>query len=93
MINLENYEVWFLTGSQHLYGPETLKQVDEDSRQIAQGQRAFVQLAVAHAGERSLHPLLLRAAAARAVNGVAEQRVLQVVHVHADLVRAPGLQA
>jgi len=27
--------VWFLTGSQGLYGPETLAQVDEQSRQIA----------------------------------------------------------
>ena len=35
MTDLKNYEVWFVTGSQHLYGPETLKQVDEDSKQIA----------------------------------------------------------
>ncbi len=28
-------EVWFVTGSQHLYGEETLKQVDRDSREIA----------------------------------------------------------
>ena len=28
-------EVWFLTGSQGLYGPETLQQVAEQSRQIA----------------------------------------------------------
>ena len=30
-----NYEVWFVTGSQHLYGKETLKQVDKDSEEIA----------------------------------------------------------
>lgn len=35
MENLKNFEVWFITGSQHLYGDETLKQVDSDSRQIA----------------------------------------------------------
>jgi L-arabinose isomerase len=35
MINLKEYEVWFVTGSQHLYGPETLKQVAEHSREIA----------------------------------------------------------
>ncbi|HDP67384.1 MAG TPA: L-arabinose isomerase [Candidatus Marinimicrobia bacterium] len=29
------YEVWFVTGSQQLYGDETLKQVAEHSRQIA----------------------------------------------------------
>jgi len=28
-------EVWFLTGSQHLYGPETLGRVAEDARRIA----------------------------------------------------------
>ncbi|CAI9410776.1 L-arabinose isomerase [Aestuariimicrobium sp. T2.26MG-19.2B] len=29
--------VWFVTGSQHLYGPETLRQVAEQSRQVAEG--------------------------------------------------------
>src|SRR5471030_2805165 len=37
MINLKEYEVWFITGSQHLYGEETLKQVAEHSQQIARG--------------------------------------------------------
>jgi len=32
---LKQLEVWFVTGSQHLYGPETLKQVAEDSQKIA----------------------------------------------------------
>ena len=31
----QNLEVWFVTGSQHLYGPETLKQVAADSQTIA----------------------------------------------------------
>jgi L-arabinose isomerase len=30
-------EIWFLTGSQHLYGPETLKQVAVNSQAIAGG--------------------------------------------------------
>ena len=30
-----NSEVWFVTGSQHLYGPETLKLVGEHSQKIA----------------------------------------------------------
>ena len=34
--NLKSFEVWFVTGSQHLYGPETLKQVDEHSAKIAE---------------------------------------------------------
>ncbi len=35
MIDLSTYEVWFLTGSQHLYGPETLEQVAAHSTEIA----------------------------------------------------------
>ncbi len=35
MINLKSLEVWFVTGSQHLYGEETLKQVADHSQQIA----------------------------------------------------------
>jgi len=33
--DLNQYEVWFVTGSQHLYGEETLKQVAEHSTEIA----------------------------------------------------------
>jgi L-arabinose isomerase len=35
MIDLKQYEAWFITGSQHLYGAETLKQVAANSKQIA----------------------------------------------------------
>jgi len=35
MIDLKEFEVWFVTGSQHLYGEETLKKVAEHSQQIA----------------------------------------------------------
>ncbi len=35
MINLKQLQVWFVTGSQHLYGPETLKQVAAHSQEIA----------------------------------------------------------
>ena len=34
--NLKELEVWFVTGSQHLYGEETLKQVDKNSKEIAE---------------------------------------------------------
>ena len=33
--SLKQSEVWFVTGSQHLYGPETLKQVAGNSQKIA----------------------------------------------------------
>ncbi len=35
MIDLKQYEVWFVTGSQHLYGSKTLEQVAVDSQAIA----------------------------------------------------------
>jgi L-arabinose isomerase len=34
--DLKDFEVWFVTGSQHLYGQETLNQVAKDSTEIAQ---------------------------------------------------------
>jgi L-arabinose isomerase len=34
--DLKSYEVWFLTGSQDLYGEETLKQVAEQSQAVAE---------------------------------------------------------
>jgi L-arabinose isomerase len=36
MFDLKKLEVWFITGSQHLYGPETLKKVAEDSRNMVE---------------------------------------------------------
>jgi L-arabinose isomerase len=36
MFSGERQEVWFLTGSQHLYGERTLARVAEDSRKIAE---------------------------------------------------------
>jgi L-arabinose isomerase len=35
--DLKTFEVWFLTGSQGLYGEETLKQVAEQSKQVVAG--------------------------------------------------------
>jgi len=37
MIDLKAFEVWFVTGSQHLYGEETLKIVAEHAQHIAAG--------------------------------------------------------
>ena len=49
MINLKQLEVWFVTGSQHLYGPETLKQVAAHSQEIA----AALERRARHPGARS----------------------------------------
>ena len=37
-----NKEIWFVTGSQHLYGDETLKQVEVHSKEVAAGLDAKV---------------------------------------------------
>ncbi len=37
MTDLKQFEVWFVTGSQHLYGDAALKEVANHSSQIAQG--------------------------------------------------------
>ncbi|WP_026819845.1 L-arabinose isomerase [Arthrobacter castelli] len=44
--SLEPYEVWFLTGSQSLYGEDVLRQVAEQSRQIAKELDAAAELPV-----------------------------------------------
>ena len=36
MIKLDAFEFWFLTGSQDLYGDETLRQVAEDSKKVVE---------------------------------------------------------
>jgi len=46
MINLKTFEVWFVTGSQHLYGEETLNLVAEHSKAIAAGLDADNQIPV-----------------------------------------------
>jgi len=46
MIDFKQFEVWFVTGSQHLYGEEVLKQVDEDSQKIVDALNQTGKLAV-----------------------------------------------
>lgn len=46
MIELKQYEVWFVTGSQHLYGPKTLKQVAANSQEIAKALDASAEIPV-----------------------------------------------
>lgn len=36
MLRVKNYEFWFVTGSQHLYGADALKKVEEDSKKIVE---------------------------------------------------------
>ncbi len=46
MINFKQLEIWFVTGSQHLYGEETLKQVAEHSQTIAKELNEATQIPV-----------------------------------------------
>ena len=43
-------EIWFVTGSQHLYGPETLDQVAKNSQEIVKGlnKSAFIPLQIVY---------------------------------------------
>lgn len=36
ILDLKQFEIWFVTGSQDLYGEETLRQVDEHTKEISQ---------------------------------------------------------
>jgi len=44
MKKLQELEVWFVTGSQHLYGPEALAQVADNARKIAESLDAEVSI-------------------------------------------------
>src|ERR1035437_10223087 len=46
MKNLKELEVWFVTGSQHLYGEEVLKKVAEHSQEITSSMDAAKQIPV-----------------------------------------------
>ncbi|HET7898556.1 MAG TPA: hypothetical protein VFL47_12810, partial [Flavisolibacter sp.] len=46
MKDLKHLEVWFVTGSQHLYGEETLKQVAAHSEEIARSLDGAAQIPV-----------------------------------------------
>ncbi|MGY6497811.1 MAG: L-arabinose isomerase [Microcella sp.] len=44
--DLSTYEVWFLTGSQNLYGDETLRQVAEQSKEVVAGLEAATSIPI-----------------------------------------------
>jgi L-arabinose isomerase len=46
MIELGQYEVWFITGSQHLYGEQALQQVADDAEKIVAGLNASSRIPV-----------------------------------------------
>ena len=46
MLDISQKEIWFVTGSQHLYGDETLRQVAKNSQEIVKGFNASSQLPI-----------------------------------------------
>lgn len=54
MINLQEKQIWFFTGSQHLYGEKVLRTVAENSRKIVEGLRAAKQIPL----DLTLQPVL-----------------------------------
>ena len=67
MIDLSALEVWFVTGSQHLYGPETLRAVEAHSAEIARtlGKSAQIPVRImtkpVMTSSESIHKLCLEA--------------------------------
>ena len=71
MIDFTNLEAWFITGSQHLYGPETLKQVEGHATSVARALGASPQMPVkivskpVMTSRESIHQLCLDANSSR----------------------------
>jgi L-arabinose isomerase len=76
MIDLKKFEVWFVTGSQHLYGQETLDKVAQHSREIADGFAKSISIPVSVAFKPvlttadSIHQLCLEANNAKNCIGI-----------------------
>jgi L-arabinose isomerase len=71
MIDFSKLEVWFVAGSQHLYGPETLKQVEEHATAIVRSLGQSTQIPVkivskpVMTSRESIHELCLDANSAK----------------------------
>ena len=76
MIDLASLEVWFVTGSQHLYGPETLKKVEDHTAEMVRALSAAPQIPVkvvakpVMTGAESIQQLCLEANAKKTCAGV-----------------------
>jgi L-arabinose isomerase len=67
MIDFSHLEAWFVPGSQHLYGPETLKQVEDHATTIVRGLSASSEIPLnivakpVMTSRESIHQLCLEA--------------------------------
>ena len=55
MTIFDNYEVWFVIGSQHLYGPETLRQVTQHAEHVVKALNTEAKLLATHYQQSNLH--------------------------------------
>ncbi|MGQ9592041.1 MAG: L-arabinose isomerase [Planctomycetota bacterium] len=46
MIDLQEFEAWFVAGSQHLYGPEALQRVEENAKKVAAALDGFPEIPI-----------------------------------------------
>jgi L-arabinose isomerase len=76
MIDFAKLEVWFVTGSQHLYGPETLKQVEAHAATMARALGNSPQIPVpvvckpVMTSSESIHELCLEASRSKNCVGI-----------------------
>jgi L-arabinose isomerase len=76
MIDFAKLEVWFVTGSQHLYGPETLKQVEAHAATMARALGTSPQIPVpvvckpVMTSSESIHELCLEASRSKNCVGI-----------------------
>src|SRR5438128_213508 len=76
MIDFDNLELWFVAGSQHLYGAETLKQVEAHAATVARAlsDSSHIPLKVVckpvMTGGDSIHQLCLDANTSKACAGL-----------------------
>jgi L-arabinose isomerase len=76
MIDFKEFEVWFVTGSQHLYGEETLKEVAAHTSEIVKGLGKLPQTPVRIVAKPvmtnadSIHDICLEANGAKACIGI-----------------------
>ncbi|SEO17217.1 L-arabinose isomerase [Amphibacillus marinus] len=76
MVRLKSYKFWFVTGSQPLYGEETLKEVEDNSRKVVNGLNAAgilpypIEFKEVVTTDQSIHKLALDANATESCAGL-----------------------
>jgi len=67
MKNLEAPEIWYITGSHHLYGEQTFRQVAANSQKIVEELNGSQRLSQRSRGRRKFAPFVWRLTTRRTV--------------------------